>query len=130
MKSKLEQNAILSQYKIFLKNLNSNIQIIISSKKTDISYHLEEIMKNSNENSQIQEMSEDYSSFIRQIVREKGAIVKEIFIVLEEKENNINEINTIFDYLNNCGNEVEKCTSEDIKDLLKNYTNKRIKNLI
>ena len=51
LKSKLEQNAILSNYKMFLKNLNSKIQIIISSKKTDISYHLDEIYKKANERS-------------------------------------------------------------------------------
>ena len=52
LKSQLEQKAILNSYKLFLKNLNSKIQIIISNRKTDVSGHFDEIIKNTNENSQ------------------------------------------------------------------------------
>jgi len=130
LKSKLEQKAILAQYKLFLKNLNSKIQIIISSKKTDISYHLDEIYKSTNENSKIKEMSEDYILFLRQIVLEKGAITKEFYIVIEDSDNTNNEINKIIEYLQGCGNDVQTCNESEINNLLKNFVNKRLQNII
>ena len=130
LKSKLEQTAILNQYKMFLKNLNSNIQIIVSSKKTDISYHLDEIKKNSSENSQTKEMSEDYIFLLKQIMQEKGAITKDFYIVLEEKDDSLNSINTIKEYLQNCGNEVERCSDDEIKEIFKNVVNKRLQSIV
>ena len=129
LKSKLEQNAILNQYQMFLKNLNSKIQIIISSKKTDISYHIDEILKSTNENSQIKEMSEDYILFLKQILSEKGSISKEFFIAIEEEPNVENEILKIKEYLQNCGNEVEKCDEKQASMLIKNFINKRLASL-
>ena len=78
LKSQLEQKAILSSYKTFLKNLNSEIQIIISSKKTDVSTHLDEILKNTKENPTIYEMSKDYIDLINNIIEQKGTDRKSV----------------------------------------------------
>ena len=59
LRSELEQNAILSQYKLFLKNLNSKIQIIVSSRKKDISNHIKDIVLFSNENPNLEEIAND-----------------------------------------------------------------------
>ena len=125
LKSKLEQKAILNEFQMFLKNLNSKIQIIISSKKTDISYHIDEILKSTNEKLQIKEVSEDYIKFLHELVRERGSITKEFYIVMDEEPNIENEVLKIKEYLANCGNEVEKCTDDEINLLIKNYINKR-----
>lgn len=129
MKSKLEQKAILNSYKTFLKNLNSQTQIIISSKKTDVSNHLEELLKNTKENSQIYEMCKDYIDLINNIIYQKGVVTKEFYIVIKNSNNINNEILKITEQLTACGNLVNLCTKEQIMMLLNNYLNKRIMNL-
>ena len=130
LKSTLEQNAILNAYKNFLKNLNSKTQIIISSKRTNIYDHIDEILKFTKENPELQEMSEDYINLIKQIVAEKGSVTKEFYVVLEENPNSINEELKIIEYLSACGNEAYRAEEDEIESLIKNFTNKRIESLV
>ena len=53
LKSEMEKESILNSYKIFLKTFNSDIQIIIQSKKEDLSKHISnlEFQKNKEEKS-------------------------------------------------------------------------------
>lgn len=122
--------SILNSYELFLKNLNSEIQIIVISKKTDVSQHLNEILKNTNENSPIYEMSQEYIQLVKQLINAKGTITKEFYIVLPVTDNVENEIDKITELLSHCGNLVERCSKKSIIELLKNYTNKRILNLV
>ena len=48
LKSELEKEAILDSYKKFIKSLNLNLQILVQSKKEDLTKHLELINKNKN----------------------------------------------------------------------------------
>jgi len=130
LKSSLEQNAILNAYKNLLKNLNSKIQIIISSKRTNIYDHIDEILRFTKENSQLQEMSEDYINLIKQIVAEKGSVTKAFYFVIEESSNSANEELKIIEYLGACGNEAYRASEEEIESLIKNYTNKRVELLV
>ena len=43
LKSELEKEAILNSYKNFIKSCNFNLQILIQSKKEDLSKHLKKI---------------------------------------------------------------------------------------
>lgn len=128
LKSQLEQKAILNSYKIFLKNLNSEIQIIISSKKTDVSSHLDEVLKNTKENPQLYEMSKDYIELINNVIEQKGAITKGFYIVIPHSSNINNEILKITESLSMCGNYVEECSKNEVMFLLENYLNKRMMN--
>ena len=130
LKSNLEQRAILFQYKSFLKNINSKMQIIISSKKTDVSFHINKIQKIAKENPPLIEMSQDYIGLVNKIKLESGSTTKSFYIVIEGKEAPENDILKISEYLSGCGNEVEKCTKEEIKSLIRNFTNNRLENLI
>lgn len=129
LKSSLEQQSILNQYKNFLKNINSKIQIVISSKKTDISIHMDKIIKVSKENPDLSEIIQDYICLVNQTIREKGSVTKEFFIVIEENNNIENDIIKILEYLNSCGNEASVCEKELIIKLISNFTNNRIINL-
>lgn len=122
--------SILNSYELFLKNLNSKIQIIVISRKTDVSQHLNEILKNTKENSQIYEMSQEYIQLVKQLINTKGTITKEFYIILPVTNNVENEIDKIIELLSHCGNLVERCSKNEIIDLLKNYTNKRVMNLV
>ncbi len=130
LKSTLEQNAILNAYKNFLKNLNSKTQIIISSKRTNIYDHIDEILKFTKENPKLQEMCEDYINLIKQIVSEKGSVTKEFYVVLEETSNSVNEELKIIEYLGTCGNEAYRAEENEIESLIKNFTNKRVESLV
>ena len=129
LKSQLEQNAILNSYKLFLKNLNSEIQIIISSKKTDVRAHLDEILKNTKENPPIYEMSKDYIELVNNIIEQKGTITKDFYIVIPFSNNINNDVLKVNESLNMCGNYVEECTKNEIIFLLKNFLNKRQANI-
>ena len=129
LKSRLEQSSILNSYKVFLKNLNSEIQIVISSKKTDVSTHLDEILKNTKENPQIDEMSRDYIELVNSIIEEKGTITKEFYIVIKNSNNIQNDILKIKEYLTVCGNYVEECNKEQIINLFESFLNKRLINI-
>ena len=109
LKSQLEQKAILNSYRLFLKNLNSETQIIISSKKTDVSNHLNEILENTKENPLIYEMSRDYIDLVNNIIYQKNTITKEFYIVIKVSNNLQNDILKIKEYLSTCGNFVEEC---------------------
>lgn len=130
LKSQLEQKAILKSYQSFLKNLNSEIQIVIMSRNTDVSQHLEEILKNTKENPPLKEMSEDYIQLVKRVITEKGTITKEFYLVIPVTQNIENEILKIREYLGQCGNAVEVCKQEEIIVLLKNFLNKRYRNVI
>ena len=130
LKSQLEQKAILKSYQSFLKNLNSEIQIVIMSRNTDVSQHLEEILKNTKENPRLKEMSEDYIQLVKRVITEKGTITKEFYLVIPALQNIENEILKISEYLGQCGNMVEVCKREEIIVLLKNFLNKRYRNVI
>ncbi len=129
LKSQLEQNAILNSYKLFLKNLNSEIQILVSSRKTDVSMHLDEILKNTNENSPIYEMSKDYIDLINNIIEQKGTISKEFYIIIRCSNNIQNDVLKITEYLITCGNEVQECSNKQIISVLSNFLNKRLMNI-
>ena len=130
LKSMLEQKAILYEYQNFLKNINSQMQILISSQKTDVSNHLNQVYKFTKENPSISVMSKDYINLVNKIVSEKNTITKTFYIILDSNPNIQNDILKISECLMNCGNEVEMCTKEDIKKLITNYTNKRLQNLM
>ena len=77
LKSELEKEAILNSYKIFLKTCNFNFQILIQSKKEDLSKHISNINNQKiNENKNILEYSNKYIEFIKKLNQEKKIIIK------------------------------------------------------
>ena len=68
LKTQLEKESILNSYKIFLKTCNFDMQILIQSKKEDLSGHIENIQKISQKenNKIIKEYSKEYLKFIKE----------------------------------------------------------------
>ena len=68
LKSKLEKESILNSYKLFLKTCNFDIQILIQSKKEDLSNQISQVKEiNKNEkNKKIKLLSEKYINYINQ----------------------------------------------------------------
>ncbi len=130
LKSELEQNSILMHYKSFLTNLDSKIQIIISSHKTDVSSHVEIVSKVTKENPKIKDAVNDYIDLVYSIVNQQGAITKDFYIAIEASTNIENEVMKVKEALIQCGNESVIPSIQEIEELIRTYINKRVQNII
>lgn len=110
LKSNLEKEAILNSYKNFLKTCDFDIQILIQSKKEDISKTISQINEIDEKNEKIQEIRQQYIHYISQINKEKNSSSKNFYIVIKKKvdilnkgiEDLIDEESKAFEYLNEC----------------------------
>jgi len=85
LKSNLEKEAILNSYKTFLKTCNFNLQILIQSKKEDLSKHISNVENiNKNEKDELLILSEKYTNFIQSINQEKKSSSKNFYILIRE----------------------------------------------
>jgi len=93
LKSMLEKEAILNSYKTFLKTCNFDLQILIQSKKEDLSKHISNIEnKNSNEKEKITILSQKYIEFIQNLNQEQKSSSKNFFILIKETPQNKKQI--------------------------------------
>ena len=110
MKSNLEKEAILNSYKLFLKSCDFNIQILIQSKKEDLSnyfIYLKKISENES-NEKIKNSILSYINLIRRKVEENKSSSKNFYIIvkydIETNEKQIKEEieNLAITYLSDC----------------------------
>lgn len=141
LKSELEKEAILNSYKIFLKTCDFNFQILIQSKKEDLSKHISNINNQKiNENKNILEYSNKYIEFIKTLNQEKKSSSKNFYIILKYKNNDkeleeIEELATedlndkyfkIKDCLSRCGNIILDINNKkESKNILFSFFNSR-----
>ena len=119
LKTQMEKESILNSYKIFLKTCNFDIQILIQSKKEDLTNHIEKIKINSqNENNNLNKSAS-----------------KNFYLIIKNKtenneENIIQELNEkyfkIKDNLLRCGNLIFECGKNEIKKILFSFFNTKI----
>jgi hypothetical protein len=141
LKSNLEKEAILNSYRLFLKSCDFNFQILIQSKKENLSNHIsnikEKIKKEKNEN--VKMLSKDYTQFIHRMNLENKSSSKIFFIILKynienvQKEflNQTEELATnnlseqyfkIKETLSRCGNIVQALNSKkEVEEFLLNF---------
>ena len=140
LKSNLEKEAILNSYKIFLKTCDFDIQILIQSKKEDLSKHFS-IIKNNPENKNnilIEKYLENYIKFIKKINNERKSSSKNFFIIIKEIKNTEKEISEeviiqnlndkyfkIKDCLSRCGNKVFENNKEETINILFSFLNSK-----
>lgn len=145
LKSNLEKEAILNSYYLFLKSCDFNFQILIQSKKENLSNHISKIKeKTKNEKVEsVKEMAKSYTQFIHNLSLENKSSSKEFFIILkykfdevqkeylEQKENLANNLLSeqyfkIKETLSRCGNIVQEInTKKEAEEFLFNiYLNK------
>lgn len=139
LKSDLEKEAILNSYKIFLKTINFDFQILIQSNKEDLSHHLSQLNNILNqEEKNIQEISKKYINYLKELNNSKKSSSKNYFIIIDYKKETNNtefyaseELNNKFlkikEALSRCGNVVENINEkEKIKEILNSFINNRI----
>lgn len=134
LKTQLEKESILNSYKVFLKTCNFDMQILIQSKKEDLSGHIENIQKISQKenNKIIEQYSRDYIKFIKEKNNKNKSASKNIYLIIKNttenlEENIIQELNEkyfkIKDCLVRCGNIVLECNKEETKNILFSFFN-------
>ncbi len=142
LKSELEKEAILNSYKIFLKTCNFNFQILIQSNKEDLSNHFSQIINNLNqEEKNIQEISNKYINYIKELNNNKKSSSKNYYIIINyENKNNENididsyateDLNNkyfkIKDCLSRCGNTaIDILDKKQIIKIIFSFINTRI----
>ena len=145
LKSNLEKEAILNSYKLFLKVCDFDIQILIQSKKEDLTSYILLINNQVKEenNPKLKEISNNYIEYIKNQNRVKNSSSKNFYILLTEKlenpnnENNHNNIKLIRenlkenffkvkDSLSRCGNLVfEIDTRKEVENIMYSFYNFR-----
>ena len=134
LKTQLEKESILNSYKIFLKTCNFDMQILIQSKKEDLSGHIENIQRLSQKenNKIIKEYSKEYLKYIKEKNNKNKSASKNIYLIIKNntdnlEENIIQELNEkyfkIKDCLIRCGNIVLECDKTEIKNILFSFFN-------
>ena len=135
LKSNLEKEAILNNYKLFLKTCNFNFQILIQSKKENLSNYISNLKNNTNGNEKIAKLNNDYLAFIDVLEKENKSSSKDFYIILkiDDKSSQIieskdqliqNELQEnyykIKETLSRCGNLVQQLESKrDTEEFLK-----------
>ncbi len=119
LKSNLEKEAILNSYKLFLKTCDFNIQIVIQSKKENLSKQFLNLKKiiQKEENKKIKEISEKYVNFIKNKNEENKSSLKNFYIIIKYNFENTKEIDDIKLTENIASNYLKECYFK-IKDSL------------
>jgi len=128
LKSDFEKEVILNSYKNLFLNINFKFQILIQSKKEDLSQNIENIRKNT-----VNEiLSNKYINYIEKFNENKKSTNKNYFIILKEKsfESDTDKIPMeklnenylkIKELLFKCGNKVEELNKDDVTKILHSF---------
>ena len=120
LKSNLEKEAILNNYKLFLKTCNFNFQILIQSKKENLSNYISNLKNNTNGNEKIAKLNNDYLAFIDVLEKENKSSSKDFYkdqLIQNELQENYYKIK---ETLSRCGNLVQQLESKrDTEEFLK-----------
>ena len=136
LKSNLEKEAILSSYRLFLKACNFDMQILIQSKKEDLTAHLQKISNMIIPNEKMNLYRQNYINYLKKVSSENKSSNKEFFLILKvpvEINNDENEnmfkiaenkllenFNKVKDTLSRTGTIIKQIDSDkDIEILLK-----------
>ena len=84
LKSEDEQNAILYQFQSFLNALDFSCQIVVQSRKLNITGYLEKLkeLEENQKNELLKIQTREYREFIRQLVEKELILTKNFFIVI------------------------------------------------
>jgi Tfp pilus assembly protein PilP len=144
LKSNLEKEAILNSYKFFLKTCDFDTQILIQSRKEDLSSYISKINSQIEEekNEKLEIISKSYISYIQNKNRVQNSSSKNFYILVNfkiENENNENDFSIkqvrenlnekflkVKEALSRCGNLVfELNTQNEVQKVMYSFYNFR-----
>ncbi len=84
LKSEQEQNSLIFQYQSFINSLHFPVEIVVQSKRLDLSPYVEKIKKLAKEqtNDLLKIQTQDYADFINQLIDIANIMKKRFFIVV------------------------------------------------
>ncbi|MCK4781858.1 hypothetical protein KAS79_02975 [Candidatus Parcubacteria bacterium] len=84
LKSEEEQNAIIYQFQNFLNSLDFSCQIIIQSRKLNITGYLDKLkdLEKKQENELLKTQTGEYREFIKGLVKEEAIMTKNFYVVI------------------------------------------------
>ena len=135
LKSELEKEAILNSYKSFIKSCNFNLQILIQSKKEDLTKNIDLL----NQNNLYPEIKEKYIEYINSLNQNQKSSNKNFFIIISQSAEDISNLESVTipnlqenyfkvkELLARCGNIVSEYTKENqVRDVLFSFFNSKI----
>ena len=119
LKSDLEKEAILNSYINLFKSISLNLQILIQSKKEDLTNNIKLLRKTKS----YEDLKEKYIEYIQYLNKHKKSSSKNFYLIIKEDssqkdkqakiENLQNEYIKLKDLLSRCGNIVSEYTEEN-----------------
>jgi hypothetical protein len=84
LKSEEEQNAIIYQFQSFLNSLDFSLQIVVQSRKLNITGYLDKIkeLEKKQKNELLKVQTTDYRNFIKELIKGGSIMAKSFFIVV------------------------------------------------
>ena len=97
--SEVEQDAMIAAYSQFLNSLTFSIQVLIRSKKMDISSYVESLaaVENSQTNPYLTEQIKSYRIYVSDLISKNEVLDKKFYIVVPFQEITFKSQTTIFD---------------------------------
>ena len=116
LKSEIEKEVILNNYKKIFSNLEIEIQIFIKNKKINLEKNKKYILEN---NHSI--ISKKYINYLEKLNNNKKTTNKEYYLIIKNKnKEKLKEIILkINEQLNQCKNKIEKLNKNEIEELIK-----------
>lgn len=135
LKSELEKEAILNSYINLFKSTNLNLQILIQSKKEDLTKNILNLKKSKKH----EELQNKYIKYIQHLNKIKKSSSKNFYLIIKEStsekeentkiENLQNEYLKVKDNLLRCGNIVLEFTEEkEITEIIFSFLNSNKEN--
>lgn len=144
LKSDLEKESILNSYRLFLKTCDFDTQILIQSRREDLSSYISKINSQMEEekNEKLENISKSYINYMQNKNRVQNSASKNFYIIINFKPENINNGNEfnmrqvrenlnekffkIKDSLSRCGNLVfEIGTQKEAEKIMYSFYNFR-----
>ena len=117
-------NKIINNFECFLRQMSINFQIFIKNKKLDINNYINDIFE-SEEKLNSATLKKKYFDYFKELIgKNKLYILHYYFIIVINKEDDINNIEDSFNLLKGIDCNVKKLSEKDINDLLYESINK------
>ena len=140
LKSNFEKESILNSYKVFFETCNFDSQILIQSKKENLSKHFSKLKEeeNNRNSKNFYSIYQNYYSYLSNLNQDNKFSAKNFFIIIKYKQDssnnereafvNLNEMYfKIKESLSRCGNSIlEVDTKEEIEDILMSFYNRNL----
>lgn len=117
LKSEREQELILESYKMFLKQCEFDIQVLVKTAKVDMNAHLSEIDKCIKHENDILEMASEYKILVNEFSSVQKSMTKKFYIIVQEKH--LEQLKRALQVIKDCGNDFKISAKDECVEIYK-----------